>query len=315
MRYQKKSLECSSQGDTRFSAFFARVTLPFNDADVTKTIEEWYQLAKRFGKIKPRKVKDAKGKAPTHLVVLGKRYAAHFLGQWYKILWLKYLDENPDLVKFASMFDEFTDVKRGRRTVNCQADVVKQYVKQGRQSLINDCEYLLNLMDGWDIFMAKKPTNDLPVVNAWTDGSCKNNGKPDAIGGWAYIVEHEGVERERAASQEYNGVTNNQMELRAFIELFKRLKQPCLVILNTDSEYVERAFSEGRLKRWLANGWKVGRKPVANKEMWMELCDAIRSGKHKVQVLHADEETDPNIKRCHVMATQATKNHAKRRAA
>lgn len=307
---RNKTLECSSAGDQRFSAFYARVHIPFNKvhkhAKNTKSIEEWYQLAKRFGQKKPFQVSDAKGKVPTHLVINGKRYPAHYLTQWYKLLWLKYLDDNPDLVKFASQFDKFTDKFRGRRTSNCQADVIQQYVQKGRQSIIDECEYLLDLMEGWDIFMAKKPVHDLPVVMAWTDGACKGNGRPNARGGWAYIVQHEDTERVKSIGIKYRGITNNQMELRAVIEIFKRLKCPCYIHLHTDSEYVERAFSEGRLKRWMKNGWKTtGKDTVANKEMWMELVEAIRTGKHVLKVTYRDEEEDANIKRCHDMAQAA----------
>ena len=306
MMKHKKTLECSSAGDTRFSAYYARVRL----FGKTKTIEEWYQLSKRFGKIKPMSVREAKGKAPTHLIINGQRYSAHFLSQWYKLLWLKYLDDHPELVKFASQFEEFTDKFRGRRTQNCQADIIKQYVMRGRQSLIDDCEYLLDAMKGWDMFMAKKPESGLPVVKAWTDGACQGNGRSNARGGWAFIARHKDEERVKSGGVKTKGVTNNQMELRAVIEVFKVLKVPCEVHIHTDSEYVALAFSEGRLKRWMKNGWKTSdNKPVANKDMWKELVELIKKGGHKVKVKHVQGHANDELNnRCDALAVKAARS-------
>jgi hypothetical protein len=52
-------------------------------------------------------------------------------------LWAKYLDENKDVVEHLKQFDEFTDMFRGK-SVNCQADVIRQYIKEGRQSILQE---------------------------------------------------------------------------------------------------------------------------------------------------------------------------------
>lgn len=135
-----KILECSSKGDKRFSAFYARVSA-FNKID---SIENHYQLAKRIGEDKPKSWRDVKGKTPTHIELNGITYELKYLSQWYKLLWLKYLDHNPELVEYASEFDEFNDIFKGK-SVNCQADVVRQYVKEGRESLVRDCGELINI--------------------------------------------------------------------------------------------------------------------------------------------------------------------------
>lgn len=134
-----KVLECSSKGDKRFSAFYAKVSAfgSFN------SIENHYQLSKRFGDFTPLNWKDAKGKTPTHIELNGKQYELELLSQWYKLLWLRYLDNNPSLVEYASQFDEYNDIFKGK-SINCQADVVRQYIKQGRQSILDDCEELIN---------------------------------------------------------------------------------------------------------------------------------------------------------------------------
>ena len=58
---------------------------------------------------------------------------------FYKLLWVKYLDDNPELVEYAKTYDDFHDMFKGKST-NCQADVIKQYIKQGKNSIIEECE-------------------------------------------------------------------------------------------------------------------------------------------------------------------------------
>lgn len=135
-----KVLECSSKGDKRFSAFYAKVKA-FGKYD---SIENHYQLAKRFGEEAPKTWRDAKGKTPTHIELNGREYELRLLSQWYKLLWLKYLDLNPALAQYASQFDEFNDIFKGK-SLNCQADVIRQYVKRGRQSIIDECAELQSL--------------------------------------------------------------------------------------------------------------------------------------------------------------------------
>lgn len=134
-------LECSSKGDKRFSAFYAKVKA-FGKYD---SIENHYQLSKRFGDFTPTHWKDAKGKTPTHIELNGVDYELELLSQWYKLLWVKYLDQNSQLVEYAAEFDEFNDIFKGK-SINCQADVIRQYVKQGRESVIDDCIELINKM-------------------------------------------------------------------------------------------------------------------------------------------------------------------------
>ncbi|MFC6455943.1 DUF6977 family protein [Paenibacillus vulneris] len=134
-------LECSSKGDKRFSAFYAKVKT-WNKLD---SIENHYQLCKRFGDFKPSSWKDAKGKQPTHIELNGKQYNLMYLSQWYKMLWVKYLDDNPELVEYAKGFDDFNDIFKGK-SLNCQADVVRQYIKQGRESLVEEYQELVEVL-------------------------------------------------------------------------------------------------------------------------------------------------------------------------
>ena len=160
-------LECSSKGDRRFSAFYAKVAVHGE----TTSIEEHYQLSKRFGNKVPDSVRSAKGRKPTHFALGGKRYDVKYLSAWYKLLWVKYLDEQPDLVAYASGFDDFSDMFKGR-SANCQADVFRQYVKVGRKSILSalDVKEFVELMRKTEKDSCKR--NDVKAVQSRNGGIC-----------------------------------------------------------------------------------------------------------------------------------------------
>lgn len=124
-----KSIECSSRGYKKASAMYARVKC-FGKID---TIENHYQSVKRDKDNNPV----AKGKRVDHIIIYGHKLSPRYLTPFYKLLWTKYLDENKDVVEHLKQFDEFTDMFRGK-SINCQADVIRQYVKEGRQSILQE---------------------------------------------------------------------------------------------------------------------------------------------------------------------------------
>ena len=91
-------LECSSQGDRRFSALYAQVSIFAN----TQSSETHYQLAKRFGPSASRTPRDAEGRKPTHFQVRDRSFPLTLGPVWYDLLWVKYLDQHPDLVAYAA---------------------------------------------------------------------------------------------------------------------------------------------------------------------------------------------------------------------
>ncbi len=133
---QRQILECSSRGDRRFSALFARIEVFGRRA----SIEEHYQMSKRFPE-PPRSWREAKGRRPMHLEINGKTFPTSYLTAWYALLWLLYLDAHPELVEYARKFDDFRDsfARPGR---NSQAEMVRLYVKQGRGALLGVCSDL-----------------------------------------------------------------------------------------------------------------------------------------------------------------------------
>jgi ribonuclease HI len=67
------------------------------------------------------------------------------------------------------------------------------------------------------------------------------------------------------------------MELLGAIEGLAALKEPCNVLLHSDSQYVVKAMEQGWARRWRSNGWKRTRHEAAlNPDLWarlLELCE------------------------------------------
>lgn len=108
-------------------------------------------------------------------------------------------------------------------------------------------------------------------VEIYTDGACKGN---PGHGGWATILVYEGHERVISGGERVT--TNNRMELIAAIEGLRALKEPCEVMLYSDSRYLVDAVNCGWLKGWRAAGWRRGKEELKNPDLWQEL-DALLS--------------------------------------
>ena len=139
-------------------------------------------------------------------------------------------------------------------------------------------------------------------IEIFTDGACKGN---PGRGGWAAILRYNGVEKEIFGAKSMT--TNNQMELTAVIEALRKLKEPCKVVLSTDSQYVMKGFTEW-LPGWVGNGWKnAAKKPVANQELWQELQKL--SEKHSIRwIWIKGHNGHPENERCDALACQAAEN-------
>lgn len=75
--------------------------------------------------------------------------------------------------------------------------------------------------------------------------------------------------------------TNNRMELTAVIRGLQALNKSCRVRITTDSKYVLSGITEW-IANWKRRNWKTAnRKPVLNRELWMELDELV--GKHEIE--------------------------------
>ena len=114
------------------------------------------------------------------------------------------------------------------------------------------------------------------VVELWTDGACSGNPGP---GGWGAILIWNGHERELSGGEA--DTTNNRMELMSVIMGLAAITRPMDVVINTDSAYVEQAFSKGWLEQWQRNGWRTAAKQaVKNQDLWQRLAE--EAGRHNV---------------------------------
>jgi ribonuclease HI len=101
----------------------------------------------------------------------------------------------------------------------------------------------------------------------WTDGACSGNPGP---GGWAWATEDG-----RQGTGGAPNTTNQRMEITAALEAVRALGGPLVVV--SDSTYVVNCFRDGWWKGWLARGWvNSAKKPVANRDLWEPLVDAVR---------------------------------------
>lgn len=112
-------------------------------------------------------------------------------------------------------------------------------------------------------------------VLLFTDGSCFGN---PGLGGWACLLRCGSVEKELSGSEA--NTTNNRMELTAVIFGLSALKEPAVVRVVTDSQYVQRGMTQ-YLPRWIRNSWVSSRNvAIANRDMWESLL--LESRRHEV---------------------------------
>jgi len=134
-------------------------------------------------------------------------------------------------------------------------------------------------------------------VQLYTDGACRGN---PGRGGWGAILVYGKYEKELSGGE--RETTNNRMELMAAISGLEALKEECSVTLYSDSKYLVDAFVEGWVESWRNHGWRRGKEPLKNPDLWEKLYALTE--KHKVEFIwvkghdgHAYNE------RCDALAT------------
>ena len=116
----------------------------------------------------------------------------------------------------------------------------------------------------------------MKTVELFTDGACSGNPGP---GGYGIVLRYGTAEKEISGGDA--STTNNRMELSAVIVGLSALKEPCKVILTTDSRYVVDAVTKGWVYGWKKRGWvKADKKPALNSDLWEQLLPLLE--KHEV---------------------------------
>ena len=115
----------------------------------------------------------------------------------------------------------------------------------------------------------------LKQVEAHTDGACLGNPGP---GGWAALLRWRGQERELVGAEAQT--TNNRMELMGAIAALEALREPCEVMLQTDSQYVRQGITEW-MPNWVRRNWRTAAgEPVKNRDLWERLQAAC--ARHRI---------------------------------
>jgi ribonuclease HI len=108
-------------------------------------------------------------------------------------------------------------------------------------------------------------------VTIFTDGACSGNPGP---GGYGIIIKYGDMKRE--ISRGFKKTTNNRMELHAVIAALSALKEPCKVLLYSDSKYIVDAVTKGWARRWQQNNWKRNKREYAlNSDLWEQLLSLL----------------------------------------
>lgn len=118
-------------------------------------------------------------------------------------------------------------------------------------------------------------------IEIYTDGSSLGN---PGLGGWGVVVVSEDKIIEEIGGY-YKDTTNNRMELKGAIEALRYISARqglAQVIIYTDSAYVLGGVTSW-INNWEKNGWKTAnKKPVLNKELWLELVSLSRKLEDKI---------------------------------
>jgi ribonuclease HI len=136
-------------------------------------------------------------------------------------------------------------------------------------------------------------------ITLYTDGGCRGN---PGIGGWGCLLKYEGEVKELYGSEKHT--TNNRMELTAVIQGLQQLKQPCEVLLISDSKYVCDGI-EKWLSNWIKKNWlTASKKPVLNKDLWQQLSQLLETHQVTCQWVKG-HNGHPENEQADILANQA----------
>lgn len=137
-------------------------------------------------------------------------------------------------------------------------------------------------------------------IYIYTDGACRGNPGPGGFGALLCYGEHR-----KELSGGFKNTTNNRMEIMAVLAALKALKQPCSVVLCSDSKYVIDALSKGWAEKWRAAGWMRTRKDKAlNADLWEQVLSEV--SKHSMEYIWVKgHDGHPENELCDKLAVSA----------
>lgn len=148
----------------------------------------------------------------------------------------------------------------------------------------------------------QQPASACPIV-IHTDGSCLGNPGPM---GWAYHIQWPDGSTTEKANALGEG-TNNIAEMLAAIDGLKATPTGSLIKIITDSNYVRLGATEWSID-WIKKNWRnAQKKPVKNKELWIELLALMETREVTFERV-AGHSGDPMNDQVDEMARNAAEN-------
>lgn len=119
----------------------------------------------------------------------------------------------------------------------------------------------------------------MELIKCYTDGSATVAGENKGKGGFGvYFPDLLGSPR--AFSLGFKNGLTGQMEVCALLYAIRAIPlnfgKPLTLRVFSDSEYVVKTFTEKRLQKWVANGWRNTSGEVKNRELWEHIIEALK---------------------------------------
>jgi ribonuclease HI len=142
--------------------------------------------------------------------------------------------------------------------------------------------------------------NERKQVTIYTDGGCDPNPGPGGYGAVLLFGAHR-----KELSGGFRLTTNNRMEILAVIKGLEAIKEPCQVMVYSDSKYLVDAMRQGWAKRWRERNWMRNSKDAAlNPDLWERLLALCEIHQVKFAWLKGHAGISEN-ERCDQLSTQA----------
>lgn len=135
------------------------------------------------------------------------------------------------------------------------------------------------------------------MIDIFCDGGCMNNGSPDSVASWAFIVydpdQEKGAPQVSATGLEV-GKTNSWAELTALLKALEYASENDLqVTIYSDSNYVVQGYTEW-FKGWLKRDWiTASKQPVKHRVLWEHIL-ALKDSAVEVKWVKAHSTSEGN---------------------
>lgn len=99
------------------------------------------------------------------------------------------------------------------------------------------------------------------MLHIYIDGSARNNGRDNSKGGFGIVIFDDDYNLIDAYCEQFDNVTNNQMELKAFLKTFELLNTKYKnqqVTIYSDSAYCINILTSW-IYSWSKNNWKTAK--------------------------------------------------------